>query len=48
MKFYDWNDEKNELLKESRGISFESLLSQSKIGVSEASAQSHIAGAAEV
>jgi len=26
MKFYDWNDEKNELLKESRGISFEQVV----------------------
>jgi hypothetical protein len=26
MKFYDWNDEKNDLLKRSRGISFEQVV----------------------
>jgi hypothetical protein len=26
MKFYDWNDEKNEWLKKERGISFEMVL----------------------
>jgi hypothetical protein len=26
MKFYDWNDEKNELLKRSCGISFEQVV----------------------
>ena len=27
MKFYDWNDEKNELLKQLRGVSFEQVVS---------------------
>jgi uncharacterized DUF497 family protein len=26
MKFYDWNDEKNELLKKLRGVSFEQVV----------------------
>ncbi|MEW6668407.1 MAG: toxin [Thermodesulfobacteriota bacterium] len=26
MKFYDWNDEKNELLKRLRGVSFEQVV----------------------
>ncbi len=26
MKYFDWNDEKNELLKELRGVSFEQAL----------------------
>jgi uncharacterized DUF497 family protein len=26
MKFYDWNDEKNELLKQLRGVSFEQVV----------------------
>ena len=26
MKHYDWNDEKNELLKKSRGVSFEQVV----------------------
>jgi uncharacterized DUF497 family protein len=26
MKYYDWNDEKNELLKELRGVSFEQVV----------------------
>jgi hypothetical protein len=26
MKYYDWNDEKNELLKRLRGVSFEQVL----------------------
>lgn len=26
MKYFDWNDEKNELLKKSRGVSFEQVV----------------------
>jgi uncharacterized DUF497 family protein len=26
MKYYDWNDEKNELLKKERGVSFEQVV----------------------
>ncbi|MCX5976121.1 MAG: toxin [Coprothermobacterota bacterium] len=26
MKYYDWNDDKNELLKELRGVSFEQVV----------------------
>jgi uncharacterized DUF497 family protein len=26
MKYYDWNDEKNKLLKQSRGVSFEQVV----------------------
>jgi hypothetical protein len=26
MKYYDWNDQKNELLKKSRGVSFEQVV----------------------
>jgi hypothetical protein len=26
MKFYDWNDEKNDLLKQLRGVSFEQVV----------------------
>ena len=26
MKYYDWNDEKNELLKKLRGVSFEQIV----------------------
>jgi hypothetical protein len=26
MKYYDWNDEKNELLKKLRGVSFEQVM----------------------
>jgi uncharacterized DUF497 family protein len=26
MKYYDWNDEKNELLKKPRGVSFEQVV----------------------
>jgi hypothetical protein len=26
MKYYDWNDEKNELLKQLRGVSFEQVV----------------------
>ena len=25
MKYFDWNDEKNEMLKEARGVSFEQV-----------------------
>ena len=30
MKYYDWNDSKNELLKEQRNISFEEIISAIK------------------
>jgi uncharacterized DUF497 family protein len=26
MKYFDWNDEKNELLKQTRGVSFEEVI----------------------
>lgn len=32
MKYFDWNEEKNELLKKDRGISFELIISQIEMG----------------
>jgi len=32
MKYFDWNEEKNELLKKDRGISFEIIVSQIEMG----------------
>lgn len=32
MKYFDWNEEKNELLKKDRGISFEIIISQIEMG----------------
>ncbi len=32
MKYFDWNDRKNELLKKNRNISFEIIVSQIEMG----------------
>ncbi len=32
MKYFDWNEEKNEALKKDRGISFEIIVSQIELG----------------
>jgi len=32
MKYYDWDEEKNEILKKERGISFEIIVSQIELG----------------